>query len=672
MADTPTPPPTPAGTPAPGSGGLEQQCLEALKAIGKALGQLALYKVGHPTVSAMIETARENLDAALALAPKGELIVSLDQQKLLANGRVIGAAAQLPNSLVNLYNRFKLSSLTFRTGLTHEELSGFCELAALRADAAASTDPKAFLFEKGVTHLTLNEAVYLKAGSRGAGTGEGAGSGAGAGPGAGGGAGEGAGGGAGAGQGAGEGAGGGAGAGQGAGEGSGDGSAEAAIQGINAAIESGSLERTMMALIEKSVPDPVLRRKVLEQVMKLLESDIAKRVEEVTLPLKREKKVVENEAARTSSVVQSMVDGVVVVDDQGKILMMNPAAEQIYGEALVVTAGRRITDKPSDRFVVTMASEIETPADRDIKRDVNTAGADDTKKTLRASSAVVQTEAGKVVGVVTALPDAAKHRELQRMQRDFVAHVTHELRAPLSSIRAALEIIQSEFGATMENEETRMLATALKNSDRLAEMINGILDFSKIESGQMSVYPKPIEPQKIAQEAVDGLQPWAQKKRIELTLSAPGGLPLVDSDAPRTVQVLVNLLSNALKFTPAGGKIEVKLARRTEGAATYVEYAVSDTGPGIAKAEQGRVFEKFAQIASGESHVGGTGLGLSIAKAFVHLQKGKMWLESEPGHGATFFFTLPVFAGQAVEATSVRTKPVAAHVPWWKKLLGLK
>ncbi|MDE2144042.1 MAG: hybrid sensor histidine kinase/response regulator, partial [Elusimicrobia bacterium] len=91
------------------------------------------------------------------------------------------------------------------------------------------------------------------------------------------------------------------------------------------------------------------------------------------------------------------------------------------------------------------------------------------------------------------------------------------------------------------------------------------------------------------------------------------------------------------------------------------------------KAEQERIFEKFAQIASGESHVGGTGLGLSIAKALVHLQKGKMWVESEPGAGATFLFTLPVFAAQAVEAMSVRTKPAAVDVrPWWKRLLGLK
>ena len=659
MAETP-PPSSSAPTPGPGTG-LEKQTLEALKAIGKALGQMALYKVGHPAVIATITSAQENLSAAMELSTSGELSFGIDHDKLILNGRVVGSLAQLPVSLANLFSRFKLTSLSFRSGLSADELIAFCELAAMRADSPAAADPKGWLAGRSVTHIIFNEAVYLKAGDKGASA---AGAGTGGAPGGGG---------AGTGGGTGDetGAGGGGDGAAGAG-GGGATAAQAAIQGISDAIAGGSLERTMMALVEKAVPDPVLRKKVIEQVMKLLEVDIAKRVDEVTVPLKKEKKTLQNEAKRTDSVLSNMVEGVVVVDDQGKILMMNPAAEQIYGETLAQTAGKSITDKSSEQFVVTMAADLNAPSDRDIGTEVKTAGVAETQRTLRASSAVVKTEEGKVVGMVSSLPDATKHKELQRMQRDFVAHVTHELRAPLSSIRAALEILQGQFSGKIEEDETRMLNTALKNSDRLAEMINSILDFSKIESGQMTVYAKPTEAAKIARDAVDSLQPWAQKKRIDLSLVAPEGLPLVQSDASRTVQVIVNLLSNSIKFTPAGGKITVKLAKRAEGNQGFVEYAVTDTGPGIAKGEQSKIFEKFVQIASGEMHVGGTGLGLSIAKALVHLQKGKMWIESDLGQGATFLFTLPVHVGETADASIVRTRsaPVEAK-PWWKKLLGL-
>jgi PAS domain S-box-containing protein len=593
-----------------------------MKAIGKALGQMALYTVGHPAVAKTIDSAVQNLQVAIALTPKGTLIVGIDHQKLIANGKVVGTTFQVPNSVLNLFNRFKLSSLTFRDGLEHADVAALCELAASRPDSTIASDPKGFLESRAITHVAFNEAVYTKATKQG-GESDPA-------------------------------------------EGLGD--IDAQIGGIRDAISTGSIDRTIVALVEKAVPDPALRDKVLARVTKLLEQDIERRVDEVVAPLKRDKKLTENEAVRTESVIQNMAEGVVVVDEHGRILMMNPAAEEIYGETLAQAAGKAITGKSSDKFIVTLASEIQTPSDRDIIEDVKTQGADDTRRTLRASSALVKTEGGKVVGLVTSLPDATKHRELQKAQRDFIAHVTHELRAPLSSIRAALEILETDYRPKMEEEEARMLTAAIKNSDRLADMVNSILDFSKIESGQMSVHVRECEATKIAKEAVDSLLPWAQKKKVVLALAPSPGLPPVGADAPRTVQVMVNLLSNAIKFTPSGGRIDVTLAPRAEGTSNYVEFCVADTGPGIPKAEQGRIFEKFVQIASGESHVGGTGLGLSIAKALVHLQKGKMWVESDAGKGARFFFMLPIYAEADLDVPS-RTQGGGA-VPWWRRLFG--
>jgi PAS domain S-box-containing protein len=587
-----------------------------MRAIGKALGQMALYNVGHPAVAATIESALHNLQVALALTPKGELVIGFDQQKLIANGRVVGLASHVPNSVLNLFNRLKLSSLSFRDGVQHIDLAALCELAAGRHDFVSAKDFKAFLAVRGVTHVVLNEAVYTKATKKA--------------------------------------------------EEEADKDLDKKVAGIGTAIATGSIEKTLIALVDRAVPDPTLREQVIERVLKLLEIDVARRVDEVVQPLQVEKKILENDSARTTSVMQNMIEGVVVVDEHGKILMMNPAAEQIYGESLAQAAGKPITGKVSDQFVVTLSAELRTPTDRDIAQNMKTQGADDTKRTLRASSALVKTEDGKVVGMVTSLPDATKHRELQKVQRDFIAHVTHELRAPLSSIRAALEILDTDYRPKMVEEEAKMLAAAIKNSDRLADMVNSILDFSKIESGQMTVHLRECDAGEIANEAVESLQPWAQKKNVRLAMAPVPALPTISADAPRVVQVLVNLLSNAIKFTPSGGRIDVKLQMREENGAAYAEFCVADTGPGIPKSEQVRMFEKFVQIASGETHVGGTGLGLSIAKALVHLQKGRMWVDSDQGKGARFYFTLPAFTLGAPDVPA-RAKPAG---PWWKRLFS--
>jgi PAS domain S-box-containing protein len=407
--------------------------------------------------------------------------------------------------------------------------------------------------------------------------------------------------------------------------------------------------------------------------MDLLKGDIERHIEEVIRPLRQERNLLQNEQARVQGVLQNMAEGVVVVDEQGKILMMNPAAEQIYGTTLAEAAGKHLSEKAGEQHLVTLAQEISTPSERPISQEVQVRATEDTKRTVRASGAIIQNEAGKVVGMLSALTDVAKHKEFQRAQRDFVAHVTHELRAPLASIQASLEILQNEVADKLKEGDNRLLATAMKNSERLAGLINSILDFSKIESGQMTVYPKKTDPEKIAREAVESLGPWAVKKKVHLSLDANGQLPMVEADSQRMVQVLVNLLSNAIKFTPSGGEIRVRLRLSPEkfaGLGKFIEYAVADTGCGIAKADQKKVFEKFVQIAAGEMHVGGTGLGLAIAKALVHMQGGKMWLESEQAKGSTFLFTVPIYVPpREAEAPAA---PLRASPSWWKRLLGLK
>lgn len=622
------------GDPQPQAQQFDRLCLEVLQWLAKTLGQMSLYKVGHPAVAATLQLAEQHLTEALANTA-GELAFSMDQGKWIANGGIIGATSQTPHSVVGLFNRFKLSSITFKSGCTNQELIVFCELAAMRADSPQAADPKAFLTAQGVTHITFNEAVYAKLGKDSVVQEP-------APPGA-------------------------------LPAAAGAAAADTAGLGLPAelSLEGQTLEGAIQSLVTCAVPDQDKRALVTDRVMHLVSEDIQRRVAEVTKTLRQEKTVLQNEQTRTQNVIGSMVEGVVVVDDQGKILMMNPAAEQVYGVTLAQAAGKHLTEKAGDEHLITLAAELAAPNDREIAPGIQVKALDDTRRTLKSAGAVVQNEAGKVVGMVSSLSDVAKHKELQRVQRDFVAHVTHELRAPLSSIRAALEILEGQFQGKLKDDEGKLLNTALKNSDRLADMINSILDFSKIESGQMTVAPRQTNPEKIAREAAESVMPWAVKKKLGLELVVTPGLPPIQADEKRSVQVLINLLSNAIKFTPVGGRITVTLDWSKEDRNQFLEFSVRDTGPGIARADQKKVFEKFVQVAAGEMHTAGTGLGLSIAKALVHLQGGKLWLESDLGKGATFAFTLPIYFAPRDEAATVKPafKP---RLPWWKRFLGLK
>ncbi len=587
----------------------ERRCLDAIQTLGKALGSLSLYKLGHPTVVAMIDIAHKQLTDAISQSPEGALALVVDQDKLIANGRIVGSLEQVPTSIGQTFERFKLASLTFRAGLETKELMAFLELASSRPDSADAAEPKAFMDARGVANLSLNEAVYVRGGE----------------------------------------------------------------EAVNQALEARSIDETLKALVGSAVTDPEKQKKVYDRVRELLESDIQKRIDEVTRPLIRERNTAVNQATRATAVVENMADGVIVVDDEGKILMMNPAAEEIYSTTLAQSAGQPLHAQAGEEHLVSLAASINTPADHPIPTDVTIQAVEDTRRTLKSAAAVVQNEAGQVVGMVHSLADVAKQKELSRIQRDFVAHMTHELRAPLSSIRAALDILQEEFTGRLKEEETRIFSSALMNSDRLEKLINSILDFAKLEAGEMRVYPKASEPHLLAQEGVEGLRPWAARRNIDLSLSVEPQLPLVLADGQRVVQVLVNLLSNAIKFTPKAGKVSVRVSRHADSAARFVVFAVTDSGPGVPVSERERIFEKFIQVASGETHVGGTGLGLSIAKALVHMQGGRLWLESEVGIGSTFLFTVPIYvppAGEVLRAPEAA--PGKPEVPWWKKLLGLQ
>ncbi len=241
-------------------------------------------------------------------------------------------------------------------------------------------------------------------------------------------------------------------------------------------------------------------------------------------------------------------------------------------------------------------------------------------------------------------------RKLSQMQSDFVSVVSHELRTPLTSIKNATDLLASGKTGELSETQQRFVDMLVRNIDRLAVMINDLLDLSKLEAGKLELHLAELAPGDALRQALAMFRPQAEARALTLELDCPRDLPPVYADPDRTQQILCNLLSNALKFTPKGGRIV--LAARAAGES--VEISVTDAGVGIPADQQERIFERFGQTEDPLTRSAqGTGLGLAIVKELVELQGGGIWVESEVGVGSRFAFTVPARSTEAVQAAAL-------------------
>ena len=232
-------------------------------------------------------------------------------------------------------------------------------------------------------------------------------------------------------------------------------------------------------------------------------------------------------------------------------------------------------------------------------------------------------------------------KELDEMKEDFISHVSHELRTPLTAIREASRLlIDGTFEADHENR-TALLTIVSDECERLIESVNRILDLSRMEAKMTEYHLDKADLIHIIRKCLLKLAPIAQQKKIKLELTPPPDLPALWIDVEMIGQLLENILGNALKYTDAKGSVAVAVSLKKSGG-TFIEVSVADTGCGIQKKHLDNIFNKFKRIESGKETARGTGLGLSIAKHIVTAHGGKIWAQSTPGKGSTFFFTLPV------------------------------
>jgi two-component system phosphate regulon sensor histidine kinase PhoR len=340
--------------------------------------------------------------------------------------------------------------------------------------------------------------------------------------------------------------------------------------------------------------------------------------------------LLEVEAARTrlESTLANLNDGVVVTDERGTVVQMNAAARRLLG-VTTPFAGVPFVQIARDHELATLLGDVLSGARSQSGTVEHWRGG----RTLEVTAQPIEGPAERLAVVV--LRDVTELRKLEGVRREFVANVSHELRTPLASIRALVETL--EAGAVDDPEVAAdFLHRIVLEVDRLAELVDELLDLARLETGRVALRRESLDPRAVLDAALERLQPQIARAGLTLEREIPADLPAMSADRARVEQVMLNLVHNAIKFTPAGGTIGVSARAEPRG----IVVTVADTGVGISAEEQSRLFERFYK-ADRARRSGGTGLGLAIAKHIVQAHGGAIWVESTVGQGSRFSFRLP-------------------------------
>ena len=361
--------------------------------------------------------------------------------------------------------------------------------------------------------------------------------------------------------------------------------------------------------------------------------DLARAITHMSDEIKEKIDDIEQEKAKLNAVIVHMFEGIMVVDEKGVIQLMNPSLRKLFLIDIPV-AGRRAIEVVRNSALSDMLEQLLSGQKRMISHEILLTFPDE--RVLKVNAVVIGAS-NRIEGAVLVFHDITELRRLEKVRQDFVANVSHELRTPVASIKGYAETLLS---GAMEDKEAlkEFLTTIHENSDRLVNLINDLLDLARIESGRMKIAPVAMDAAPVVQRCLNILEKTVQDKRLSVAMDIPLDLPRVMADEARFSQVVLNLLDNAVKYTPEGGGITIKAVPQDK----TVRFDVADTGIGIPEQDLPRIFERFYRVDKARSRdLGGTGLGLSIVKHIVLAHGGEVWASSQLGRGTTFSFTLP-------------------------------
>jgi len=338
--------------------------------------------------------------------------------------------------------------------------------------------------------------------------------------------------------------------------------------------------------------------------------------------------------AETEALLGGMEEGVLILDVNGRIKKMNGAMGTILAHAFPSDVGKHYLEvfrdpELNDLIQATLADK------KGYRRSLSPLG--QPGKTFQIQSSSVQYPENGGEGVIVVFHDVTDLKRLERVRQDFVANVSHELRTPLTAIKGYVEALRD--GVLQDpTQAEKFLGVIQRHSERMDKIVSDLLLLSEMESADRVLQKETVHLPEIIRTAVETLRPQAEGKKQNLRVEPMEGLPALRADSQKIHQVIINLLHNAISYTPEEGSITVEATPEPDG----VEVSVTDNGIGIPSEDLSRIFERFYRVDKGRSReLGGTGLGLSIVKHIVEAHGGQVRVESKPGKGSRFTFFLP-------------------------------
>jgi len=345
------------------------------------------------------------------------------------------------------------------------------------------------------------------------------------------------------------------------------------------------------------------------------------------------------EKSKMKTIIHSMGDGVLVCDQDGSVVLTNPAANRMLQLSEDRLLGKLLAEAhlpPELASAIDKSLKTRESTFASVSQELSVGPAEEVH--LRAHTAPVRNDVGEVMGAVTVLQDISYLKELDKMKSEFIAMVAHELRAPIAAVEQQLTVILNKMAGDVTEKQEQLLSRAKERTKGLLDLIKDLLDLSKIEAGKMAQYKEPLSLYEVIQRVVDLMRAQAEHKKIDLQFIGSGETPLIHADRNSMEEIFTNLISNAVKYTPEKGNVRVTLGEERG----FVKASVSDTGIGIEEENLPRIFDKFYRVKTKETReIVGTGLGLSIVKSIVAAHLGSISVESKVGAGTTFTILLP-------------------------------